>query len=137
VERNRGAVLNVASTGAFQPLPGQAGYAACKAFVLSYTQGLAGELRGTDVTATVLCPGPVHTGFGEAAGFAKEDAEAALPAVMWVDVDDVARTAVDGLDKGRMIAIPGLANRAASVFSQLLPNRLLVPMLARQHPGLR
>ena len=56
--RKRGAVLNVASTAAFQPLPGQAGYAAAKAFVLCYTQSLAGELRGTGVTATVLCPGP-------------------------------------------------------------------------------
>src|SRR6266542_2787436 len=51
VERGRGAVLNVASTAAFQPLPGQAGYGAGKAFVLSYTQSLAAELRGTGVTA--------------------------------------------------------------------------------------
>jgi short-subunit dehydrogenase len=62
-------VLNVASTAAFQPLPGQAGYGGAKAFVLSYTQSLAGELRGTGVTATALCPGPVQTGFGERAGF--------------------------------------------------------------------
>ena len=64
VERGRGALLNVASTAAFQPLPGQAAYGAGKAFVLSYTQSLAGELRGTGVTATTLCPGPVDTGFG-------------------------------------------------------------------------
>ena len=62
VERGRGAVLNVASTAAFQPLPGQAAYAAGKAFVLSYTHSLVGELRGTGVTATALCPGPVKTG---------------------------------------------------------------------------
>ena len=84
VERGRGAVLNVASTAAFQPLPGQAGYGAGKVFVLSYTQSLAGELKGTGVTATTLCPGPVDTGFGEAAGFSKADAEEALPKVMWV-----------------------------------------------------
>ncbi|MEU9808716.1 SDR family oxidoreductase [Mycobacterium sp. NPDC050853] len=137
VERHRGAILNVASTGAFQPLPGQAGYGACKAFVLSYTQSLYGELHGTGVTATVLCPGPVHTGFGEAAGFSKEDAEAALPPVMWVDVKDVARAGVEGLDKGQMIVIPGVANRAAALLSRFVPNRLLVPILARQHPALR
>src|SRR5690242_20906266 len=79
VERGHGAVLNVASTAAFQPLPGQAGYGAGKAFVLSYTQSLVGELRGTGVTATVLCPGPVDTGFGERAGFTREDAKEALP----------------------------------------------------------
>src|ERR687884_56265 len=72
VERGRGAVLNVASTAAFQPLPGQAGYGAGKAFVLSYTESLHAELRGTGVTATALCPGPVDTGFGEAAGFSEE-----------------------------------------------------------------
>ena len=67
VERGRGAILNVASTAAFQPLPGQAGYGAGKAFVLSYTQSLVGELKGSGVSATALCPGPVHTGFGERA----------------------------------------------------------------------
>src|SRR5690606_36647560 len=60
VERGAGAVSNVASTAAFQPLPGQVGYAACKAFVLAYSQALRGELRGTGVTVTALCPGPVE-----------------------------------------------------------------------------
>ncbi|MCU1357176.1 MAG: ydfG 2, partial [Acidimicrobiales bacterium] len=54
VERGRGGVLNVASTAAFQPLPGQAGYGGCKAFVLSYTRSLGGELKGTGVSATAL-----------------------------------------------------------------------------------
>nr|WP_296776131.1 SDR family oxidoreductase [Rhodococcus sp. (in: high G+C Gram-positive bacteria)] len=136
-DRRRGAVLNVASTAAFQPLPGQAGYGACKAFVLSYTQSLTGELKGTGVSATVLCPGPVDTGFGEAAGFSKEDADAALPQVMWVSPADVAKTAVDGIAKGSMVAIPGLVNRVASVLAAVAPRKLLVPILARNHPGLR
>ena len=75
VARRRGAILNVASTAAFQPLPGQAGYGACKAFVLSYSHSLSGELRDTGVTVTALCPGPVDTGFGETAGLTKEEAE--------------------------------------------------------------
>ena len=137
VGRGRGAVLNVASTAAFQPLPGQAGYSAAKAFVLSYTQSLAGELRGTGVTATALCPGPVHTGFGERAGFGDHDAEDTLPKIMWVDADKVAQAAVDGMDAGRMVVIPGAANRISSVFAQVTPRSLLVPMLARQHPGLK
>ena len=137
VRRGRGAVLNVASTGAFQPLPGQAGYGAGKAFVLSYTQSLGGELRGTGVTATTLCPGPVDTGFGERAGFTKEDAAAALPAVMWETPDAVARAGIDGLAAGRSVVIPGLANRAAAALGRLVPNRVLVPLLARSHPGLR
>jgi short-subunit dehydrogenase len=137
VERGTGAVLNVASTAAFQPLPGQAGYAAGKAFVLSYTQSLAGELRGTGVTVTALCPGPVDTGFGDRAGFSKEDAEGALPKFMWVPADEVAKAAVDGLAKGRLVVIPGAANRAASVLAQMTPRTLLVPILARNHPGLK
>ncbi|WP_309650647.1 SDR family oxidoreductase [Nocardioides sp.] len=137
VDRGRGAVLNVASTAAFQPLPGQAGYGAGKAFVLSYTQSLAGELRGTGVTATTLCPGPVDTGFGEAAGFSKADAEEALPAVMWVGAAEVARAAVDGMAKGRLVVIPGRVNRLAAAVSQVTPRSLLLPVLARSHPGLR
>lgn len=137
VERASGALLNVASTGAFQPLPGQAGYGAGKAFVLSYTHSLAGELRGTGVTATVLCPGPVDTGFGEAAGFAKGDADAALPSFLWESAEAVAKTAVNALDRGRVVAIPGVANQAAAMFAHLTPKRLLVPLLASRHPGLR
>lgn len=135
--RRRGAILNVASTAAFQPLPGQAGYGACKAFVLSYTQSLVGELNGTGVTATALCPGPVDTGFGEAAGFSKGDAEAAMPSIMWVSPEDVAKTAVDAMAKGQMVAIPGIANRIGSIFASITPRSLLVPVLARVHPGLK
>jgi uncharacterized protein len=135
VERGRGAVLNVASTAAFQPLPAQAAYGAAKAFVLSYTQSLVGELRGSGVTATCLCPGPVATGFGERAGFTKEEAEQALPSVMWLDSAAVAKAAVDGLDKGRMVVIPGVANRVAAAMAQVTPRSLLLPVL-RTHPGL-
>jgi short-subunit dehydrogenase len=136
VERGRGAVLNVASTAAFQPLPGQAGYGAGKAFVLSYTQSLVGELKGSGVTATALCPGPVDTGFGARAGFTKEQAEKALPSAMWVDSAAVARAAVDGLDQGRMVVIPGVVNRVAAALAQVTPRSLLLPVL-RTHPGLR
>lgn len=137
VKRGGGAVLNVASTAAFQPLPGQAAYGAGKAFVLSYTQSLAGELRGTGVTATVLCPGPVDTGFGATAGFSKQDADAALPSFMWETPAAVARTGIDALDKGRLVAIPGIANRVAARLAWLAPRRALVALLASRHPGLR
>ena len=137
VDRGRGAILNVASTAAFQPLPGQAGYGAGKAFVVSYTESLTGELRGTGVSVSVLCPGPVDTGFGERAGFTKEDAEAALPAFMWETAETVAKCGVDALDKGRPVAVPGAANRIAARFAHHVPNRLLVPVLAKQHPGLK
>jgi NAD(P)-dependent dehydrogenase (short-subunit alcohol dehydrogenase family) len=71
VERGRGAVLNVSSLAGFYPLPGQAAYGAAKAFVLSYTESLRAELRGTGVLASALCPGPVATGLEDVAGSAR------------------------------------------------------------------
>lgn len=137
VARGRGAVLNVASTAAFQPLPGQAGYAAAKAFVLSYTQSLAGELRGSGVSATALCPGPVETAFSSTAGFSDEEAKGALPSFMWVDAAKVAQAAVDGMARGRLVVIPGPANRVASALAAVTPRTLLLPVLAKGHPGLK
>ena len=136
-ERRSGGVLNVASTAAFQPLPGQAGYGGSKAFVLSYSHALRAELAKVGVTVTVLCPGPVPTSFGETAGFTKEEAEGSLPKFMWVDPDDVARQTVDGLEKGRRVVIPGVSNRVGAAFGYMLPRRVLLPILSRQHPALR
>lgn len=101
ITSGRGGVINVASTIAFQPAPFQAVYGASKAFVLSYTHALRAELRGTGVTATTLCPGPVHTGFGAQAGFADADAERLMPKPLWVEADEVARAAVDGMEARR------------------------------------
>lgn len=137
VARGRGAVLNVASVGAFGPLPGQAAYGAAKAFVLSYTQALGQELHGTGVTSATLCPGPVKTGFGSAAGISDADAEASLPKVMWVDAAEVARTAINGLDAGRTVIVPGVFNRIGAAAYQALPRKLLLPILARSHPSLK
>jgi short-subunit dehydrogenase len=135
--RGRGAVLNVASTAAFQPLPGQAAYAASKAFVLSYSQAVRAELRGTGVTMTVLCPGPVDTEFAETAGFGEGEAESSLPKFMWVPPAQVAKAAVDGVEHNRAVVIPGPFNRVAANLSQVAPRRLLMPLLARQHPALK
>ncbi len=137
VKRGRGAVLNVASVGAFGPVPGQASYGAAKAFVLSYTQAMREELRGTGVTVATLCPGPVKTGFGEAAGISDEEAEKSLPKFMWVEADTVAKAAVDGLASGKGVIVPGAPNKIASVVNHLLPRRLLLPLVARNHPALK
>ena len=137
VDRRRGAVLNVSSVAAFGPLPGQAAYGAAKAFVLSYTHSLRGELRGTGVTATALCPGPVDTGFGEAAGFSKEEAEAALPRVMWLPADKVAQAGIDGLAAGKAVVVPGRVNRIASALFRIAPPESLLPLLVRGHPAFK
>lgn len=136
VQRGSGAVLNVASTAAFQPLPGQSGYGACKAFVLSYTHGLRGELKGTGVSATTLCPGPVETGFADAAGFSDDDTTK-MPSFMWVAAEEVARQGVEGMIAGKGVVIPGTPNKVSAFSGYLTPRRLLVPLLARQHPALK
>ena len=137
VRNRRGAVLNVASVAAFGPLPGQAVYGAAKAFVLSYTHALREELKGSGVTATALCPGPVHTGFGEAAGISTEDAESVLPKALWVSAADVARAGVDAIAAGKAVVVPGRLNRASSAVYHLVPRGVLLPLLARGHPGLK
>ena len=137
VERRSGVVLNVASTAAFQPLPGQAGYGASKAFVLSYSHALRGELRAHGVTVTVLCPGPVETGFAAAAGISDDEAAGSMPPMLWVPVAEVAAAAVAGMDANKAVVIPGLANRLTAAAGWLSPRGVLVPMVARRHPALR
>jgi uncharacterized protein len=137
VDRGRGAVLNVASMAGFGPLPGQAAYGAAKSFVLAYTHSLRGELRGTGVSATALCPGPVDTGFSEAAGFSREEAESALPRMMWVPADKVAQAGVDGLAAGKAVVVPGRVNRIASALFRVAPPELLLGVLARNHPAMK
>lgn len=137
VERRNGAVLNVASTAAFQPLPGQAGYGASKAFVLSYSHASRAELRGSGVSVTVLCPGPVETGFARAAGLTDAESSESLPRIMWVSKEDVARAAVDGMEADQAVVIPGVANRVGAAVGWLTPRRLMLPVLAKRHPALK
>jgi len=137
VTRHRGAVLNTASTAAFQPLPGQAGYGASKAFVLSYSRALGAELKGTGVTVTALCPGPVETGFAEASGLSDEEASESLPRFMWVPAERVAAAGVEGLEAGRPVVIPGAANRFGALAGYYAPKSLVLPLLASQHPALK
>jgi short-subunit dehydrogenase len=137
VERGRGAVLNVASTAAFQPLPGQAGYGGSKAFVLSYTRAVRAELRDKGVSVTALCPGPVKTEFAESAGFTTEESENSLSKFMWLPAADVARIAIEGLEQDKAVVIPGFANRVGAQFGRTMPQQVLAAFLARQHPALK
>ena len=130
-------MLNVASTAAFQPIPGQAAYGASKAFVLSYSYAIREELRPHGVTVTALCPGPVETRFAATAGFDEEEAVSALPKVMWVPAGEVAAAAVRGMDANRAVVIPGAANRITAVVAGISPRSVIVPIVARSHPGLR
>lgn len=132
VARRRGAVLNVASTAAFQPLPRQATYAATKAFVLAFTDGLHADLHGTGVTATSLCPGPVKTEFAETAGIAEESS--GVPDIFWTDSDFVAEEAVKALERGRRVVVPGRFNQAGALGGQHAPRGLFLRFGSRLTP---
>jgi short-subunit dehydrogenase len=132
VRAGRGAVLNVASTASFQPLPRQATYAATKAFVSAFTDGIYADLRGTGVTATCLCPGPVETEFPDSAGI--EDAAEGLPSIFWTQSDHVAEEAVKGLERGKRVVIPGAINRATALGGQHVPRGLLLRLGSRFYP---
>jgi short-subunit dehydrogenase len=129
VERGRGAILNVASTAAFQPMPGTATYAASKSFVLSLSEATHSEVKGRGVTVTALCPGPVKTEFAEVAGIG--GAEDQLPDVFWTSTEGVAKAAVDGLAAGKRVVIPGVLNRATAIGGQHTPRALAIPLVKR------
>lgn len=104
--RRRGRILTVGSTAGFQPGPYMATYYATKAFVNSFSEALAYELRGTGVSATLLCPGPTLTEFGEISGVAKS----ALFSASVANAADVARTGYRAMHAGKVVAIYGAVN---------------------------
>lgn len=132
VEQGEGAVLNVASTAAFQPLARQSTYSASKAFVLAFTEALSSDLKGTGVTATALCPGPVKTEFTDQhEGF---DAAASTPDFVWMSAEDCARTAVKGLERGKRVVVPGVGNRVGALAGQHAPRSVLLAAARRFYP---
>jgi uncharacterized protein len=129
VDRGAGAVLNVASTAAFQPLPGSATYAATKAFVLSQGEALAAELKGTGVTVTTVCPGPVKTEFATVAGV--DELASGAPEIVWTPPQQVAAEAVAALQSGKRAVVPGRLNQAGALAGRVLPRSLLLPTVQR------
>ena len=115
--RGRGGILNVGSTAAFQPGPMMAVYYATKAYVQSFTEALAEELRGTGVRVTCLAPGPTATEFGAVSGMG----ESTLFALGTMDARAVARAGFDGLARGRVIVIPGAMNRVGVTAIRFAP----------------
>jgi short-subunit dehydrogenase len=122
--RGHGRILNVASTSSFQPVPSLALYAASKAFVLSFSESLSEELKGTGVTTTVLCPGFTRTDMLEGAQD-EHSAARMLPGFVLSDVEDVARAGYEACMAGETIIVPGLPNRVAASLVSLYPRWLV------------
>jgi len=127
IERRSGAILNVASTAAFQPGPGMAVYFATKAFVLSFSEALHEEVKGHGVRVSALCPGPTATEFGEVAGFAAASPSSKLAAPS----APVAAAGLKGVEDNRAVVIPGLMNKATAQAHRFFPRGLVRRAVAR------
>jgi uncharacterized protein len=105
LSQNRGAIVNLASMAAFQPMPYMTAYGATKAFVLSFSEGLWGEYRKRGIRVLAVCPGPVDTGFFEATG--RPETKAGMPRRMMLKAERVVDESLEALARGRMILVPG------------------------------
>ncbi len=124
VARGQGRVLNVASIAAFQPVPRLATYAATKAYVLSLTESLSEELKGSGVTITALCPGITATSMLERAQAGSAEL-GALPGLVVGTAEDVAAEGLRACLRGEVIRVPGVVNRAATMAGRSTPRWLL------------
>jgi uncharacterized protein len=126
----QGKVMNVASTAAFMPGPGMAVYYASKAYVLSFSEALTRELKGSGITVTTLCPGPTESGFAAAAGLGKTLMHRMIsPATS----KQVAVAGYKAMLKGKAIEIPGFINKMSSLTPNFTPRSLVRNMIYRIH----
>ncbi len=119
IAKKSGRVLNVASVYAFSPVPNQAVYAACKAFMLSFSRTLAMELHETGVTVSVLCPGITITKFRATAGMKEKKSAFSMTA------EAVAKIAVCGMLRGKFTIVPGWHNTIYTTVARCFPAGVL------------
>jgi uncharacterized protein len=127
VERGWGRILNLASTAAFEPGPLMAVYYASKAYVLSFSEAIANELKDTGVTVTALCPGPTRTGFQKRG--VMEDSRLVQGNI--ADASSVALAGYRGMMAGKTVVIPGFSNKLIPWVVRLSP-RSVVPAVVRR-----
>ena len=125
VARGSGRVLNVASTAAFMPGPLMAEYYATKAYVLSLSEAVAEELKGSGVTVTALCPGPVSSGFQQQAEMGTSKL---VKGKQLMTPDECAALAIAGMFKGKRVVITGTMNKLQAMSPRFMP-RSMVPGL--------
>ena len=122
--RKAGHILNVGSVYSFSPVPNQAVYGACKAFLFAFSAALREELKGTGVTVTALCPGVTQTEFRARAGIPEKSRASGATA------DEVARAAVRRTLRGDAVIIPGFANRLFVFLARHAPLRLMPRLMS-------
>ncbi len=125
--KGAGGLINVSSVAAFLPGPYMATYYATKAYILSLSEALGAELKGTGVTVTCLCPGPVPTGFQARAGM---DAKKVYRGIPQVTAETCAECGWEAFKRGQRLAFPDVAAALSSYTSQHFPRRLLLPIVS-------
>ena len=125
IARGRGAILNVSSSAGFLPIAEFSVYAASKSYVNSFSEGLRGELRGTGVSVSTLCPGPVHTEFAQVAQRPEEPPYLSGPEFVYVPVEQVAHDGLAAVEADRPLFIPGFVMKLAMFFVRLTPLAIL------------
>ena len=126
MERGRGAILNVASTAAFQPGPNMAVYYASKAYVLSFTEALHHELKGSGIRVSCLCPGPTESEFSDVAGSKSPALERIKgPAA------PVVSAGLRGLDANKAVVVPGWPNKVTAQAHRFLPRSTIRRLVGR------
>lgn len=120
-------IVNLASAAAFCPQPGFAVYAASKSYVLSFSRALNAELKERKISVTAVCPGPVNTEFFDRAGELPSEEKKAFRA----EADAVVRQALKDAAKRAPVSVYGTAMRASRIFAGILPDGLLVKIMAR------
>jgi hypothetical protein len=128
VQQKRAYIMNVASTAAFQPGPLMSVYYATKHYVLAFGEAIAEELKETGVTVTTLCPGPTKSEFQQTAGMEKSGL---FKKFAVATSDEVAEYGYRAMMKGKRIAVYGVLNKLSAASVQLLPSRLVTPMVKR------
>lgn len=130
LERKNGKILNLSSTAAFQPGPKMAVYYATKAYVQSFSEAVANELRDTGVTMTALCPGPTKSGFQSAAG---QDGIRLFSISKMDSAENVARFGYRAMMRGEVIAVPGLMNKIGVSAVRFIPRKAVSNMVRKIH----
>lgn len=128
----RGAILNVSSIASIVPVPKLAVYSATKAYVTSFSEALRAELRGTGVSVTAVCPGPVDTEFFDQAERGNPEDSAPAPEVLKISMEEVVSTALDAVARDRARVIPGWLVWATMTAAALVPMAILRLFLAQR-----
>jgi hypothetical protein len=132
LNRGNGKILNVASTAAFQPGPLMAVYYATKAYVLSFSEAIANEVKGSGVTITTLCPGPTQTAFQANAKMQKTKLfNNSL--LRTVPAETVAKIGYEGLMRSKTIVVPGITNTLGVFAVRLMPRDWITAVTRQLH----